>query len=526
MPITVNLTGLQNAQGTEITTNHRDIEFLEILVNEHLKSDKLKFLKEADAYYRNKNVVINEKVNFIYGENGAKEVATNFTNTKNAHAFMKKLVNQKASYLCGKPFSYKTEQAKLSEVLPQFFNRKFFLQILQIAKASIKGGLAWLQVYYTMDGKLAFKRIPTEELYPLWRDGEHTELEAMLRVYEILEYGTGGVKTVVRKIEYYDYTGVYYFMLTKDGKFVYDPEREGNGFYSPNFFVKTKKKIIKVDEETGEKVEVETDEEVDEGRLWDKLPFICFKFNDEELGVLTWVKDLIDNYDMIDSKTSDKMQDSPDNLLIIEGYRGTEKEAFAKNINLFRSVFVDIGGKVSSLQKTIDINAITAHLTRLRKDIYEFGGGVDGQIETNFPASGVALKMRFSDLDLDAKLMATHFNSAMEQLLWFICRDTEARGADALDETEVDITFNMDMTINETEVINNINVSARLLSTKTQLDMHPYVSDVEAEFEAKKKEQAAIMPYGSIESGTQPAGNKTIEDEEGAVASGEEGTEE
>ena len=70
------------------------------------------------------------------------------------------------------------------------------------------------------------------------------------------------------------------------------------------------------------------------------------------------------------------------------------------------------------------------------------------------------------------------------------------------------------MTINETEVINNVNASARLLSTKTQLDMHPYVSDVEAELDAKKKEQATLTPYGSIESGTTPAGDETIEDED------------
>lgn len=514
MPITVNLTGLQSVQGTEIKTNIRDVEFLEILVNEHLKSDKLKFLKEADEYYKNRNVVIMEKVNYIYGENGKKEVATNFTNTKNAHAFMKKLVNQKASYLCGKPFSYKTEQSKLAEILPEYFNRKFYLQMLQTAKNAIKGGLAWMQVYYTEDGKLAFKRIPTEELYPLWKDGEHTELEAMLRIYEIIEYGQGGVKTTIRKVEYYDYSGVYYFMLTKDGKLVYDPEREGNGFYAPHFVVSVDKEEVIKNEETGEDEIVK--KEVIEGRLWDKLPFVCFKYNDEELGILTWVKDLIDNYDMISSKTSDKMQDSPDNLLIIEGYKGTEKEAFAKNINLFRSVFVDLGGKVTSLQKIIDINAINSHLTRLRKDIYEFGGGVDGQIETNFPASGIALKMRFSDLDLDAKFMSTHFSGAMENLLWFICRDVEARENVDLDETEVDITFNTDMTINETEVIANINASARLLSTKTQLDNHPYVTDVEQELEAKEKENKELRgQLGDITNGTKPQGEEYEGSEEG-----------
>ena len=52
--------------------------------------------------------------------------------------------------------------------------------------------------------------------------------------------------------------------------------------------------------------------------------------------------------------------------------------------------------------------------------------------------------------------------------------------------------FNRDMAINESEIIKNCNDSKGMISDKTILSHHPYVSDVEDEIEkleVQKKEQ-------------------------------------
>ena len=60
-----------------------------------------------------------------------------------------------------------------------------------------------------------------------------------------------------------------------------------------------------------------------------------------------------------------------------------------------------------------------------------------------------------------------------------------------------DIQFNMDMPVDETEIIANINSSASLLSKRTLLENHPWVKDVDAELAAiKKQREQEMKDYG------------------------------
>jgi hypothetical protein len=57
---------------------------------------------------------------------------------------------------------------------------------------------------------------------------------------------------------------------------------------------------------------------------------------------------------------------------------------------------------------------------------------------------------------------------------------------------EVEVIFNRDMMVNESQVIADIANSADL-SKKTRIAMHPWVSDADAEMEQIKKEQVENM---------------------------------
>ena len=500
MPLLLDLTKIQSA-GTEITTNAQDLAFLQTILNEHLNSQKLKDCETADKYYRNENLKIAEKTRFVYVED-QKKTLTNLSNTQTAHAFMKKLVNQKASYLCGKPFSLDTEQDKLEQELDNVFTRTFYRRILKVAKDAVKYGTGWLQVYYNEQGQLSFKRVPTTEIIPFWKDAEHEELEAILKTYTVQYYGAGGKIENIRKAEYYDKTGAYYFEI-KDGKFIPDSDRDY--IFKGHFALE--KEVV--NPETGA-VEKKLEEQV-----WLQIPFICFKANDEELGVLTFIKGLIDDYDKNTSDVSDQLQDTPNAIKVVKGYSGEDKDEFAHNLNVYRTVFLDGDGEITAVQTNIDIVAVDAHLERLRKDIYEFGGGVDSQKDTQNMASGVALKFRYADLDLDAKFMATEFSASMARLFWFVCTDLSARGLGDYEPEEVEVVWNMDMTLSENEVIQNIVNSTGILSKDTLIANHPWVSNVEKEKEKmaeQKKEEMA--EYGNIDNGSQQMPDNTDDEEE------------
>ncbi len=110
----------------------------------------------------------------------------------------------------------------------------------------------------------------------------------------------------------------------------------------------------------------------------------------------------------------------------------------------------------------------------------------------------MTIKSVYSDIDLDANEIETEFQASFEQLLWFINQHFINTGVGNFTDDDLDVIFNRDMMVNESQVIADLNASAGLLSKRTLVANHPYISDVDAELEQIEKEaQENIELYGS-----------------------------
>lgn len=448
-------------------------EFIYANINEWLKSDKLKMIHLGNRYYEN-DPDIKERKRFSIGRKGEKIEETRLSNAKLAHPFMRKLTNQKVNYLLSKPFSIQTNNDQFLKVLYKYFDKNFHRMLKNVGKDAIKGGIAWVQPYYNEQGVLCFKRIPNTEVIPFWRDIDHTDLEAAIRIYKVDTYDDKGNKTQVEKVEYMDETGTYYYQKGKTG-LEPDPDRavQSSGHF----------KIV-----SKQKAEDGTVQEVEQEAVWERVPLVAFKYNAEETSLIKIIKPLVDDYDVNTSDTSNNIQDVPNSIKVVRNYDGTDKGEFVHDLALYRTVFVSGDGDVDSVETKMDISAIDRHLDRLRKDIYEFGGGVDTQNKDLGDASGVALKFLYADLDMDCSDLGNEFAAALENLIWFIKVDLVNSGKGDFMDEDVDIIFNTDIAINEQETITNAINSLPILSRKTIVANHPWVTDVEAELAAKDKE--------------------------------------
>jgi len=462
-------------------------EFLYSCINEYMKDPKREMMLTAQNYFQNDNDIIHRERYYI-DRKGIKQKAENLSNNKLAHPYMKKFVNQKINYLLAKPFTVQCEDEQLLEVVKKALGKKFKKMLKNVGKHAIIDGISWVQVYYDLSGKLGFKRLPADEIIPFWADADHTVLEGLIRFYTITQYLPKGETKQITKVEYYTLEGVWYYIMEDDG-LVPDPDK-GEEVYG-HFAVE--RPVMARSEETGEEVQ-QLDEEGNPlyetvQSLWDKIPFIAFKYNAEEISLLKWVKPLIDDYDLNTSDTSNVIQDVPNSIKVVKNYDGTDKDEFTHNLNVYRTAFVTGDGDMSTLETKLDIDAIDKHLDRTRKDLYEAASCVDTQVTDLGNASGVALKFRYADLDMDCGDMANEFTSAMDELLWFVKVDlTSQTGVDYTD-IDIDIIFNTDVVINETEVIDNASKSVGIISDETILANHPWVEDAEEELEKVKKQQ-------------------------------------
>ena len=127
----------------------------------------------------------------------------------------------------------------------------------------------------------------------------------------------------------------------------------------------------------------------------------------------------------------------------------------------------------------------------------------------------------FSDIDLDANGTETEYQAAFEEVLWFINCHLANTGCGNFENENVDIIFNRDMLISESEIIDNINKSSDL-SLESRLAQHPWVDDVQAEMdriEKEKKNEIEQYPFPN-QFGNNPS--KTQPNEGGDVIDGEQ----
>jgi SPP1 family phage portal protein len=453
-------------------------EIVKLEVSDWLTSDERNWMLIGQRYYAGDHDILQRKRTAI-GENGELVEVTNLANNKLVHAFVRKLVDQKVGYLLGKPLSIQTENQQYLDLLNSVFDKSFLRLLKNLGKEAVNKGKAWLHVYYDENGALSFKKIPAEEIVPLWRDADHTELDAVIRVYEVEVY-EGITRKIITKVEFWETSGVRRYVLSEGGLI---PDVEA-GEVGSHF------------------IAVQDGQE--QGFNWERVPFVCFKYNDEELPLIQVVKSLVDDYDAKTSDHANNLEDLPNSIFVLKNYDGQDLGEFRRNMATYRAVkvFSEEGGQggVDTLSLDIDTEATEKHLDRLRKDIYEFGRGVDTQSERfGGDKSGIALKFLYADLDMDANIIETEFQASLEQLLWFINTHLANSGVGDFFDEQVDIVFNRDILINETDTITNAKNSVGLISDETIVANHPWVTDVQAELERiRQQREVAAVAYGGV----------------------------
>ena len=456
-----------------------DEQFIVAEINRFRRSKRFYDMVAGDNYYSGKHDILHKKRTAI-GDDGKLTVIENLPNNKIVDNQYKKMVIQKTNYLVGQPFVLQSENHAYVEALKPYIQSKKFLKLLkELAKDALNGGIGWVYPNYDEDGEFVLKRFKPYEILPMWKDAEHTILESAIRIYEVIEY-EGKTEKVVSKVEVFDPVGIYYFELSNGNLIPEEP------FYQPYFTV--------------------TDHDGKaQGFNWDRIPLIPFKYNAEEVPLITMCKSLQDGLNKIESQWEDQMEEDPRNtIMVLVNYDGQNLGEFRRNLAQYGAVKVRSmdgnHGDVKTLQIQVNAENYKAIIEQFKKAIVENCMGYDAKddrIGSN--ANEMNLKSMYSDIELDTNGMETEFQAAFEDLLWFLnCHLANTHVGDFEGE-DVEIIFNRDIMINESEVITNIKNSVGILSDETLVAQHPWVDDPDDEQKRlKKQKEEEVDLYGDF----------------------------
>lgn len=420
-----------------------DIIALEI--KEFRESKQFAIMRKSKQYYLNNNDIIRKhRYNIV---NGQKEINTNATNSIVPHPYLRDLIDQKTQYLLGNDWSI--EDQELAKVLDDDF--RALLQ--RTARDSILCGIGWM-FPYPEEQSLKFKRIDPLEVIPIWEDNDHTKLNAVIHYYQVELY-EAYTKKIIEYAEYWDISGMKRY------------RKDGN--------------TLKLEEESTHF----TDGKL--GYNWNVVPFIPLKYNDDELCLLQLVKGMIDQYDISISETSDMLSDTTDKIKVLKGAQGTEVAEFSHNIKNHRAVAVPVDGDITEIGSSPDVTAAIAHQEQLRKNIYEFGRGVDVSQNVGANSSGEARRFLYAKLDLDCNQLESGVLGCLRQVIWFY--NNSPINSMQIDPN-VKINFSRNMMVNTAEIVD---IAAKTqgisgVSQETIVGLLPFVENPKEEIKKANKE--------------------------------------
>ena len=449
-------------------TSSDDIRYLELVLRRWKDSKEREEQLLGEKYYDGDHDILRREKKVINAD-GVRVPVDNVINNKLVDNQYRKLVDQKTNYVLGKPITIATEDDEYLKKLTKVFNKKVHRTLRTLAQYAVDGGIAWLYPYYDSNSNFKLAVFPSYEICPIWKDKAHTELECALRLYEEEVFDNKGNTTSVYHVDLFTIDGITHFIY-HGGKLKFDENPHTDYLYVNG-----------------------------QGYNWKRLPIIPFKYNAKEIPLIRNVKTLQDAYNQVISDFQNNMEEDPRTcILVLKNYDGTNIPEFRQNLATYGVVKVTtvdgVQGGVETLRVEVNAQNYQAILMQLKRAIVENGRGFDAKEERmDGDPNQMNIESMYTDIDLDVNAMETEFQAGFEELKWFIDQYLIQNGSEDYTDETVEFVFNRDIFINEDAKIDNCVKSVGIISNKTILSRHPWVSNVEHELTQLEEDKKAEM---------------------------------
>lgn len=445
-----------------------DVQYLEHVLHKWLVSKEREEQLLGEKYYDGDHDILRREKKVI-GADGQLVTINNVVNNQLVDNQYRKLVDQKTNYVLGKPLSIATEKEEYLKLITKVFSKKVHRKIRTLAQYAVDGGVAWLYPYYDEAKQFKLAVYQAHEICPVWKDKEHTELECVMRYYSKEVFDNKGGTTLEYYVDLFTLHGITHFLY------------KGS-------------KLVLADKPHSDYVYVDG-----KGFNWQRLPIIPFKYNAKEIPLIRNVKSLQDALNQVLSDFMNNMEEDPrTTILVLKNYDGTNIAEFRQNLATYGVIKVTtvdgVQGGVDTLNVEVNAENYKAILMQLKRAIVENGRGFDAKEERmDGDPNQMNIESMYTDIDLDVNGMETEFQAGFEELKWFIDQHLINEGHDDFTKEDVEFVFDRDIFINEDAKIDNCVKSVGIVSNKTILGRHPWVTNLEHELTQLEEDKKAEL---------------------------------
>lgn len=388
--------------------------------------------------------------------------------------FYQLLVDQEAGYVAtvfpdvdvGKD----SDNKKIIDVLGD--DRALTLNALLVDSSN--AGRAWLHYWIDEDGNFRYGIIQPDQVTPIYSTTLDNKLLGVLRSYKQLDPDSGKYFTVH---EYWTDKEAEFFKTSTTNSEVIEPYNIITSY------------DLSAGYETGQSNTLKHN--------FGRVPFIEFPKNKYRLPELNKYKGLIDAYDDIYNGFINDLDDVQTVILVLTNYGGASLKDFMNDLKKYKSIKINNAGNgdksgVDKLQIDIPVEARDDALKITRDNIFLFGQGIDPANFESSNASGVAIKMLYSHLELKAAKTQTYFEHAINELVRAIMRYLNFSDADKRHISQHWTRTKVEDSLTKAQIVSTV---ANYSSKEAVAKANPIVDDWQQELKDLAKDRQENDPY-------------------------------
>lgn len=478
-------------------------------IDDDIKSAKKKQAAEGQRYYDAEHDILKYKL-FYYNADGELVEDKTRSNAKISHPFFTELTDQISAYVTS--FDENPIRAKegdnaqaLQKHLDHYFDDDFWAEVEDwVADGYIKGA-GELYMFRDEDRKLVFECADAMGVVKVKAKFASDKKDHVLYWY-IDEVDKDGNK-VIKIIDWTAHDKTFYVQKKKDSGIELDETVEQNP--CPH--------TIYRNDDTGEKL----------GKSFGHIPFFSFTNNKKELSGLKPIKDLIDDYDLMQCGLTNNLVDFDTPLYAVKGFDGEDFSKMFQNVKTKKMIGVGEGGDVEV--KTIDIpyQARQAKAADDEKNIYRFGMGLNTQgLKDTSATTNIAIKAAYSLLDLKANKLTKRLKKALKPIIKIVLDEINAEYETDFQMKDIEFNFTRTVMTNEQENVQNdlTRANTRQVEINTILNVAAQVGDEQTlkaiceemdwDFEKLKGEVQKLQEAQSVIDAKNALEGAVIDDEE------------
>ena len=414
---------------------------IKTLIDNDRASKRKQLAREGDRYFNGDHDIKKYRIFFINADGILQEDLTR-SNIRIAHPFWKIIAEQEAQYiLSGKEPLFNSDIPELQSRLDEYFNNNddFNSELYYAVLGAIVKGHDFFYAYKNAQGMTCFQCADSLDVVEV-RENE-TDDGCKYVILPYVDRIDKDNKPITR-IEVWDDEQVTFYVQDGDGNIKLDKDKKPNP--RPHILYKKDGDESTYFEDFGQ------------------IPFIRLDNNKKQQSGLCPIKDMIDDYDLMNSGLSNNIQDTNESLYVVKGFEGDNLDELMVNIKAKKHIGVGEDGDVEIKTVDIPVEARKNKMAEDKENIFYFGMAVDNTgLKDTAATVSVAVKSAYANLDLKCEGFNKGFKRFLRKLLELVLK--EINEVDGTAYAQKDVYFNL-----ERETIVNEQEQAQIRLTEAQ----------------------------------------------------------